>query len=201
MTDKSIAVQVKNALNFVRKLHFEISYLFKEIEGLLLEEEERFIILKGGGYSVTARTSTSLDSWGAGYWMPNDFSVFFCEEEGFVENEKGVTVTKVNKDLKVLFIHIKIIDHDLNEPKIYLGYIKNIGFKKNVDSKVENMLWEFTYSGNKKIFELDKKIDYSDARWSFTGEYLQRDLLSINSSNDVKSKIVDPLLKLYRSSK
>ena len=200
MTDKNIADQIKNSLTFIRKLHFEISYLIKEIEGMLIEEEERFTILKGGGYSVIARTSTSLDSLGPNYWMPNNFSVFFSDES-FVENDKGVTVTKVNKDLKVLFLHIKIIEQDLNEPKIYFGYINNIGSKKSSNSKVEHMLWEFTYSGSKIIFEKDKIIEYSDSRWNFTGEYLKRDLLSINSSNDIKSKIVDPLLKLYRSSK
>ena len=200
MTDKNIADQIKNSLTFVRKLHFEISYLLKEIEGMLIEEEERFTILKGSGYSVIARTSTSLDSWGPNYWMPNDFSVFFSEES-FVENDKGITITKVNKDLKVLFVHIKVIDKDLNEPKIYFGCIDNIESKKSDSSKVENMLWEFSYSGNKIIFEKDKKIEYSDGRWDFAGEYLKRDLLSINSSNDIKSKIVDPLLKLYRTSK
>lgn len=200
MADKNIAVQIKNSLSFIRKLHFEISYLIKEIEGMLIEEEERFTILKASGYSVIARTSNSLDSWGPNYWMPNDFSVFFTEE-GFAENDKGITVTKVNKDLKILFIHIKIIDQDLNEPKIYFGYINNIGCKKSDDIKIEHMLGVFTYNSKTKIFELDKKIDFSDGRWNFTGEYLKRDLLSINNSNDVKSKIVDPLLKLYRSSK
>jgi hypothetical protein len=200
MADKNIADQIKNSLTFIRKLHFEISYLIKEIEGMLIEEEERFTILKASGYSVIARTSNSLDSWGPNYWMPNDFSVFFSEES-FIENDKGVTVTKVNKDLKILFVHIKVIDQDLNEPKIYFGYINNIGSKKSDDIKIEHMLGIFTYQSKTKIFELDKKIDFSDGRWHFKGEYLKRDLLSINSSNDVKSKIVDPLLKLYRSYK
>ena len=111
MTNKNISDQIKNSLTFIRKLHFEISYLIKEIEGMLIEEEERFTILKGGGYSVIARTSTSLDSLGPNYWMPNNFSVFFSDES-FVENDKGTTVTKVNKDLKVLFLHIKIIEQD-----------------------------------------------------------------------------------------
>ena len=57
---------------------------------MLLEEDERFLILKPGGYSVTARTSNSLDSAGVDLWMPKDFTVFFCSEE-FVESS-GSTI-------------------------------------------------------------------------------------------------------------
>ena len=59
--DKDIVMQTKNAFDFVQKLFFEVSYLIKEIEGMVQQETEEFVIVKPSGYHVTTRTSTGLE--------------------------------------------------------------------------------------------------------------------------------------------
>ncbi|MCD4670743.1 MAG: hypothetical protein K8S14_09895 [Actinomycetia bacterium] len=191
-----IVTQTRNALIFVKKLHTEISYLIKEIEGLLLEEAERFLILKPGGYQVTARTSNGLDSAGVDLWMPKDFTIFFCPEE-FIDSNKSTTATYPKENLKILFFQIKLIDNDINEPKIFYGFFDKILFKKEHFKKVEQMVGDFTYSGN-KIFSNPPNIDFQNSYWSFKGKFEQKNLLSINSSKNLKQRIVNPALKLYR---
>jgi len=191
-----IVAQTKNALNFVKKLHTEISYLIKEMEGLLLEEDERFLILKQGGYQVTARTSNGLDSAGVDLWMPKDFTIFFCSEES-IDSNASTTVTHPKENLKILFFQIKLIDNNINEPKLFYGFFDNIILKKEHLKKVEQMIGEFTYSGN-KIFSNPPNIDFENAYWSFKGIFNQKNLLSIGSSKNLKQKIVNPALKLYR---
>jgi len=144
----NIVTQTRNALNFVRKLHIEISYLIKEIEGLLLEEDERFLLLKPGGYQIVARTSNGLDSAGVDLWMPKDISVFFCPE-GDIDTVKSTTITKPNDNLKIMLFQILLIDNEISEPKVIYGYFSEINFKKMDITKIEQMLGEFTYSGSR----------------------------------------------------
>ena len=45
MIEKSdLPKQTKLAFDFIQKLYLEISYMIKEIEGLLYEQEEKFVI-------------------------------------------------------------------------------------------------------------------------------------------------------------
>jgi hypothetical protein len=193
----NIVTQTRNALNFVRKLHIEISYLIKEIEGLLLEEDERFLLLKPGGYQIVARTSNGLDSAGVDLWMPKDISVFFCPE-GDIDTVKSTTITKPNDNLKIMLFQILLIDNEISEPKVIYGYFSEINFKKMDITKIEQMLGEFTYSGS-RIFSSPPLINFENFYWSFKGKFKQRNLLSINSSKEVKSKLIEPALQIYRS--
>jgi len=134
--DNNIVTQTRNALNFVRKLHIEISYLIKEIEGLLLEEDERFLLLKPGGYQIVARTSNGLDSSGVDLWMPKDISAFFCPE-GYIDLIKSTTTTKPKDNLRIILFHILLIDNDISEPKIFYGFFDQIKLKRENFTKVE----------------------------------------------------------------
>ena len=46
MNKDKLIKQTENAFEFVQKLYFECSYLIKELEGLLAEEKENFIMTK-----------------------------------------------------------------------------------------------------------------------------------------------------------
>ena len=46
---QNLEMQTRNALTFVQKLYFEISYLIKEVEGLLHLEDEEFVYLSMKG--------------------------------------------------------------------------------------------------------------------------------------------------------
>ena len=75
-----LAIQTRNAFDFVQKLYFEISYLIKEVEGLLQQQDDNFVILRSGGYSVTNRTSSGLEPMNVELWLSKTFTVFFCPE-------------------------------------------------------------------------------------------------------------------------
>ncbi len=194
-----IATQTINALAFVKKLHFEISFFIKEIEGLLLEEKERFKILKPAGYSVTSRTSSGLDSGGVELWMPKDFTVFFCTEE-FTDSDKGITITEFQEGLKILFIHIRLSNHKIEEPKIFFGVLYDIKPKKDDTKKFEKIAWVFSYFAS-KVLSQKQKINFEDNYSSFKGKYLQKKLLSIQSSSDIKKRILEPLLEIFNDVK
>jgi hypothetical protein len=77
--------------------------------------------------------------------------------------------------------------------------LRNIKSKKKEYSKFENLLFEFSYNIKKVLSKLPN-IDYEDIYCSFRGEFKQVNLFSINNSDKVRSKIIEPLLELYRKS-
>ena len=165
---ENILEQTKNALDFIRKLHLEISYLFREIESILLREMERFVILKPGGYQITARTSNGLEPAFVDLWMPKDFSIFFAPE-AFIEESRSITITHPKENLKILFFQIKILNGKFSEPKIYYGFFNNIKLKKE-HNKIEQMVGEFTYS-TYRIFQNPPNIIFDSTYWSLKGNF------------------------------
>ena len=83
--------QTKLAFDFLQKLYLEVSYLIKETEGLLHEEEEKFLIGKPSGYGVSSRSSTGLESNSISLWLLRKFAVFFVPEDK-TTLKKGQTV-------------------------------------------------------------------------------------------------------------
>lgn len=194
--NEDILEQTKNALDFIRKLHLEISYLFREIESMLLREIERFLILKPGGYQITARTSNGLEPIFVDLWMTKDFSIFFAPES-LIEESKSITVTRPKENLKVMFFQIKILNGKFSEPKLYYGFVNNIKLKKE-HNKIEQMVGEFTYSTN-RIFQNPPNINFESGYWSFKGKFRQVTLFSIEDSEHLRKTVIIPALRLYRS--
>ena len=133
MNKKEIIQQTKLAFDFTQKLYFEVSYLIKEIEGLLAEEEEQFIIGRPGGYSITNRASSGLETNNVNLWLIRMLSVFFVPIE-LTKTSGGLTTTEFSKGLKVIFMRIVLDDKDNNEPYIYFGVLYDISGRK--DGKV-----------------------------------------------------------------
>ena len=121
MSDESeIIEQGSLAFDFIQKLYLEVSYLIKEIEGILREEEEKFIIGKPGGYSVSARSSTGLESVNVNLWLLRKFAVFFVPEDK-TERKGGQIITRIDENLKVLYLRIVLNDRSVNQPTLYSG--------------------------------------------------------------------------------
>jgi hypothetical protein len=76
---REIVEQTRLAFEFIEKLYLEASYLVKEIEGMLAEEEEKFIIGRPSGYGVTTRSSTGLEPNFVRLWLLKKFGVFFVD--------------------------------------------------------------------------------------------------------------------------
>ncbi len=195
---KNLIIQSNNAFNFIEKLFFEISYLIKEIEGILSNEEENFLIARPSGYSISARSSTGLESNNVPYWLLKNFSVTFIPEI-FTKLEKGQTITNFSPDLKVIFFRFSLFDSLDSEPIILAGIFNEIARKENVKwiKKYENIIGQIEYS-YKKIFTEPKTINYSDSYMTLKGEYLERKLYSLKDSEAINKSLLTPVLKIFR---
>lgn len=197
MNNKSDLIeQIDLAFDFIRKLYLEVSYLIKEIEAMLNEEEEKFVIGKPSGYGITARRSAGLEANNVNLWLFTKLAVFFVPEER-TEMRGGQQITKIDDDLKV--IYLRIVLQDENEPTVYSGTlhsIKNKGTAKWIN-KFENLMGHFEYNDD-RIFKNPAKIDYQDAYIELKGKLIQNNLLEINNGEDIMEKIIKPSLELYR---
>ncbi len=111
MINKSeITEQTNLAFDFIQKLYLEVSYLIKEIEGILHEEEEKFIIGRPAGYGISARSSTGLESTNVNLWLLRKFAVFFVPEDK-TRVERGQTITEIDDNLKILYLRIILRDY------------------------------------------------------------------------------------------
>ena len=181
--------QIDLAFDFIRKLYFEVSYLIKEIEVMLNEEEEKFVIGKPGGYGVTARRSAGLEANNVNLWLFTKLAVFFVPEER-TEMRGGQQITKIDDDLKVLYLRIDL--QDVNEPTVYSGILHNIKNKGTAKwiNKFENLMGHFEYN-DERILKNPEKIDYQDAYIELNGKLIRNNLLEINNGEDIIEKIIN----------
>ncbi len=196
-----IIEQTNLAFDFIQKLYLEVSYLIKEMEGILHEEEEKFIIGRPSGYGVSARSSTQLESINVKLWLLRKFAVFFVPEDKTIL-KRGQTITMIDNDLKVLYLRIVLNDKEINEPVVYSGVLYNIE-KMPQDKwikKFENLMGHFEYNDD-KIFRNVEEINHEDAYIKLQGEMIKNNLFEINDSEAILKKIIKPSLELYRKYK
>lgn len=194
MKSAELIKQTKNAFEFIEKLYFEVSYLIKEIEGLLQREDEVLVIGRPSGYGVTTRSSTGLELGNVSQWLTKMFTVFFCPENR-TKLSGGQTITEFKDDLKVIIIRIVLGDKDIDQPKINFGCLSEIKPKKD-QKKFEQLMFEFAYN-SEKIFN-SPSDKYEDSYCSFKKVFKSEVLYSMNSSEDIVTKIIQPMLELYR---
>jgi len=189
--------QTKLAFDFIQKLYFEVSYLIKEAEGLLAQEDEEFVFGRSSGYAVTARTSYGLDPSSINLWMYKKMAVFFVPKT-FTEISKGQSITRFEKDVKILYMRIVLDDKDTPEPKVYYGVLNAFVLKENSGFvKIEQLMTHIEYNET-KIFDGGDKIDYEDKYISFKGKLGSTNLFDIQNSQDITKKILKPALKIFR---
>ena len=199
MNNKSeIVEQAYLAFDFVEKLYLESSYLIKEVAGILNEEEEKFVIGKPGGYGISTTSSRGLEVNNVRLWLLKKLSVFFIPEEKTVIKGGG-TITKIDKDLKILYLRIVFCDKTIKEPTVYSGALYNIE-KKLEDkfiSKFEQVMTNLEYNEN-KVFKDIQKINYENIYIKIQGELIKNSLFEITDSETIVKKIIKPSLELYR---
>ncbi|MEK0337249.1 MAG: hypothetical protein QQN41_07440, partial [Nitrosopumilus sp.] len=187
MIDKGeIAEQTNLAFDFIQKLYLEVSYLIKEIEGILYEENEKFIIGRPSGYSISARSSTGLESNNVKLWLLRKFAVFFVPEDN-TKCERGQTITQIDENLKVLYLRILLSDKSITEPTVYSGTLYNIQKKPQAKwiKKFENIMGNIIEYNDSKIFQNIEKINYEDAYVTFQGKLIKTNLFEINDSETI----------------
>ena len=201
MVNKNEIIEQTNlAFDFIQKLYFEVSYLIKEVEGILHEEEEKFVIGRPAGYGISARSSTGLESTNVNLWLLRKFAVFFVTEDK-TRIERGQTITEIDDNLKILYLRVSLIlrDKKISEPAVYSGVLYNIRKKPQAKwiGKFENIMGHLEYNDN-KIFKNAEKIDYEDAYIKIQGELIKNNLFEINNSETIRKKIIEPALELFR---
>ncbi|MBW2004380.1 MAG: hypothetical protein JRI72_07145 [Deltaproteobacteria bacterium] len=200
MTDKNEIIEQTNlAFDFIQKLYLEVSYLIKEVEGILREEEEKFLIGKpGGGYAITGRRSMGLESVNVNLWLLRKFAVFFVPEDK-TEVKGGQLITNIDDDLKVLYLRIVLSNKDIEEPAVYSGVLHDINTQSGVKgiTRFEHIMGHLEYN-DEKIFKNVEKINYEDARIKLQGDLIKNNLFEINDSETILEKIINPSLALYR---
>lgn len=185
------------AFDFVQKLYMEVSYLIKEVEGLLLEED--FIIGRPSGYQISSRSSSGLEPMSVNMWLMRKMAVFFAPKDS-IKFERGQTSLDVSKPAKVIYLRILLNDKNLNQPKIYTGVLYDIikNPKTKWIKKFEQGMQLIEYNDD-KIFKGNlKQIKHKDGNISFNGHLNSLNLFEINDSETIQKKIVDPCLKLYK---
>lgn len=195
---KEIIEQTRLAFDYLQRLYMEASYLIKEIEGILRQEEEKFIIGRPAGYSISARSSTGLESNNVALWLLRKFAVFFVPENR-TKQERGQTITTIDKTLKILYLRTVLNDNKLHEPAIYSGVLFDIAIKKPLKSlkKFENVMAHIEYN-DEKMLKVPEHIDYEDTNIKMRGEFVKNHLFDINNSENIVKKIIKPSLELYR---
>ena len=193
--------QANLAFEFIEKLYFETSYLIKEIEGILNREEEKFIIGRPGGYKITVGSSTGLNN--PDWWWHKKFSVFYIEEDK-TRKQGANTITSFmeQKNIKLIYLIINLIDEDISSPKIAIGIIYDISCKSlDYYKKFETVTTYYI----EHFWELAKKnLNFKEGKYvhkhmEFKGKFMMKDLFDINNTQDIKNKLLSPVLKEYRN--
>lgn len=195
MNKKEMAEQIKTAFDFMQKLYNESSYLIKEIEGQLGENEHRFQILKTSGYAISGRSSNGLEPNNVNFWLLRKFGVAFVAEID-TDLKKGQNHTKITDNLKVIYFRIILNDIKETEPKLIFGVFYNIKKHKDWIKKFENLMGGFEYIDH-KLFAKFPDIDYEDGDKSIKGKFKKVNLLDLNSSEDLIEKVINPVINLY----
>lgn len=196
MDAKNDLIEQSNlAFDFIQKLYLETSYLIKEVESILSEEPEEFLIGKPGGYGVTSRGSSGLESNYVKQWTMRKFAVFFVPKEK-TETKAGQIITPLTKELKILYLRLVLNDESEKEPKILIGSISDIHSKKGWE-KFEQLMGHIEYYEH-KIFKTPSSVSYEDTYIRLKGEFIKRDLFDITDSSLINSKIIQPGLNIYR---
>ena len=199
MIDKSGIIEQTNlAFDFIQKLHLEVSYLIKEVEAMLSEEEEGFIIGKPSGYGISTRSSTGLETNNVSLWVMRRFAVCFIPEAQ-TKIAGGQSVTELHDELRILYLRFVLNGKNVTEPAVYSGVLRDIktGPRGQKFKKFENFMGHFEYV-NDRLFENPEDINYEDGTLSIKGELAKVNLYDVNNSEAIKTKIVEPSLALYR---
>ena len=195
MAGKETVEQTKLAFDFIEKLYFETSYLIKEIEGILRQESEEFVIGKTGGYQIVAKSSNGLDY--VNQWLMRKLAVFFCPR-AMTKVERGMTNTPITNELKVIYVRIILSGENVTEPQIWSGPLYNMAVKnEKYFKKFENVMGFLEYNED-RVFQTIANIDYEDPNIKFMGKLLINHLYDITDSDELVAKIIRPALEEFR---
>ncbi|WDL97769.1 hypothetical protein [Alicyclobacillus sp. ALC3] len=185
--------QTQLAFDFIQKLYMEVSFLIKEVESTLNEEEETFVIGKpSGGYAITARSSNGLEVNNVNLWLLRKLAVFFVPE-AFIDTEsKG---TPINESLRVIYMRIVLNDKSVTEPTVHAGVLYD--FEQRKHQRLEQCMGLFEYVEH-RMFKDPEHIAFEDSNVKLRGKLMPTSLYDLNTSEDVVERLIKPTLQLFR---
>ena len=199
MNKNEVIKNTYNAFEFIEKLYLECTYLIKEIEGILAQEPEEFIIGRPSGYQISSRKSNGLEPINVNYWMTKGLAIFFILKNRTTV-KGGMTHSKIEKDNKVIYIRISLHEPEYKQPEMISGVLyefEKLSEPKKWPGKIEALMQHFEYSKNKFLATLPD-VNYEDSYVRVKGKFLSHHLFDINSSDEIKNKVIDPALELFR---
>jgi len=197
MPDKNeIAKQCSLAFDFIQKLYLEVSYLIKEIEGILAEHD--FVIGRPSGYQISARSSSGLEPTSVNLWLLKRFGVFFAPKDKIVF-ERGQTKLSIENPTKALYLRVILNDTTISEPTIYSGVLYDIQKqpKAKWPIKFEQAMQHIQYNDEKIFKDNLEHVDFEDAYIKLKGKLARNSLFKINNGETIRDLIVKPSLELY----
>jgi hypothetical protein len=197
MDKKQLNEQTESSFDFIEKLYSECAYLVKEIEGLLKNKEEKFVIGRQRGYQISASSSLGLNS--PDQWMYKKLCAYFVPDS-MTKVRGGRTETPFSKELKMIYLLIILSEDKFKTPKIAIGTLSE--FKKTTKRLPKVEYFVIPYMG--KIWKFVKEQGsvgsrlYKDYQIEFRTKFLIRDLFDINNVQDIEKKLINPVLRLFR---
>lgn len=165
------------------------------MEGLL--QHENFVIGRPSGYGVTSGKSTGLEPANVESWLGKTFTVFFASKED-CDTSRAQTVTEFKDSLKLLFLDIVLESKKSYKPSISCGVLFDLKSKKPDNVKFEQAMNHVFFYNRDKIVIAGDDLTYNDSYLSFQGKVMTLPLFTVQSSEDVEQKIVQPMLTAYR---
>ena len=198
-TPRQLAASTRNAHEFLQRLHLEVSYLIREVEGQLGQEDDEFVQLTAGGYAMITSTSSGLDPDNVKLWMPRTFTAAFGPRAK-TEMEGIYTTTQLpaNAQKRLLILHVVLADTNESTPRVWFGKLTKAQAKKANIIKFEQLTSKFARYSERIFSNVSRagKARWEDSQCALEGKFLHVDLFDIKSSKDVRKRIVDPLLAL-----
>jgi hypothetical protein len=201
MSNDALTEQTKRAFDFTQKLYDEVALLIREVEAVVRNESERFVLGMPGGYGIVSRGSSQLEPANVKMWPLRRFGCFFVPESE-TELKGGLTETKLSSRplyLRVVLDGYAALSHEgapLQGPTVLYATFSEIASKGKF-RKFEQFVSHFEYNEN-RVFAKLPRIEYEDAYVRVTGECHCVPLFDLRDANAATDKLIRPALALYR---
>jgi hypothetical protein len=201
---KKIIKNPKQAFDVIQKLYFKTSYLIKEIEGMLAEEEEKFVIGKTSDIAISAKMSKGIEAIDIPQWIVGKLAVFYIPQKATQTRSDKIctqTFTKFGEKLKLIYLRFILNEKAMKEPYLCVGVLHDI-IKKKQPKRWPHIFEDVMLhleDEDSKVFKKLNPIRYEDQYIKLKGKLSRVNLFDINGSDDIRKKIVQPAVKLFRT--
>ena len=194
---------VANAFNFLQQFYDETATLVHEIEGLLSDEPECFMIGRPSGYGISTRGSTGLEQQNVNRWLTKRFAVFFIPEHIY-KRQSGQTVTTLPTE-NVMYMRFLLDGYNsftfsgkpIDAPSILFGVLHKASCPNGKKKKFEQMMVELEYLESKLLRDLPK-VNLNEASVEVSGTLQIVPLLTLTDPKAVNDNVVQPLVEQWR---